>query len=75
MHAMIIAIPYMIVYDHTEKTSTASLDRSKLEMSVCFEDTVTTLRTLSLCVMMSSVDTLTEHQPLCEYYSTAQKIT
>jgi len=27
----------------------------------------------SLCVMMSSVDTLTEHQLLCEYYLTAEK--
>ena len=29
---------------------------------------------LSLCVMMSSVDTLTEHQLLCEYYLTAEKL-
>ena len=32
-----------------------------------------TMDALSLCVIMSSVDTVTEHQLLCEYYLTAEK--
>ena len=65
---MIIAISRMIAYNHTELKDLLPLPwlDVKLEMS---GHTVTTLRTLtmdslSLCVMMSSVDTLTAHHPL-----------
>ena len=61
MHAMIIAISHIQLRSKTRDVMDTLTLRSL------------TMDALSLCVMMSSVDTLTEHHPLCEYYLTTQK--